>query len=270
MYSDSNTGSSLLDIIFQNRNKDYGAYVLRRDYNKRLLVSLALALAIAAIGISFQMMVKKNTPAVIATVPYFPVNTLSSLKQPEVNIPLKKIYPRAGRRSKAVDNTPVIVKDLAGKTIVPNELQLVTTHDYNEEAPPAEEPGIPGAAAAIEEISSPAKPALHKPDHSVPVNSPDVMPQYPGGINELIKFLKRNLHSPRELEEGGEVTVKVRLVVNYGGELTGFTVMESGTEVFDNEVIRVLKKMPRWIPGQKGGESVSAYFVIPVKFTSGH
>ena len=48
----------------------------------------------------------------------------------------------------------------------------------------------------------------------------------------------------------------------------GFQVIETGGESFDNEVIRVLKKMPKWIPGKTNGETVSAYFVVPVKFTS--
>ena len=103
-------------------------------------------------------------------------------------------------------------------------------------------------------------------DRSVPDISPEVLPQYPGGINELIKFLKRNLNTPRELEEGEEIAVKIKFIVNYNGDLEGFNVLETGGEAFDNEVIRVLKKMPKWIAGKTRGEDVSTYFVIPVKF----
>lgn len=69
------------------------------------------------------------------------------------------------------------------------------------------------------------------------------------------------------MEEGEEIAVKVQFIVSYNGEVTGFAVVETGGESFDNEVIRVLKKMPKWIPGKTSGENVSAYFVIPVKFT---
>jgi len=68
------------------------------------------------------------------------------------------------------------------------------------------------------------------------------------------------------MQEGEEVAVTVRFIVNFNGDLVSFDVMETGGESFDNEVIRVLKKMPRWIPGKTNGEKVSAYFTIPVKF----
>jgi len=83
----------------------------------------------------------------------------------------------------------------------------------------------------------------------------------------LINFLKKNLRTPEDINEG-DVSVKVQFVVNYDGMLKSFTVIQSGGNTFDNEVIRVLKKMPAWIPGKSSGENVSVYYVVPVKFTS--
>lgn len=101
-----------------------------------------------------------------------------------------------------------------------------------------------------------------------PVDVADIMPQYPGGIKALLDFLKKNLHAPEDVEEGDEVSVKVKFVVNYNGKLESFDVLKSGGVAFDNEVVRVLKKMPLWIPGKSNGENVSVYYVVPVKFTS--
>jgi protein TonB len=61
--------------------------------------------------------------------------------------------------------------------------------------------------------------------------------------------------------------VRVKFIVGYNGDLMGFNVLETGGEPFDNEVIRVLKKMPKWIPGKSNNETVSTYYIIPVKFT---
>ena len=63
------------------------------------------------------------------------------------------------------------------------------------------------------------------------------------------------------------MSVKVTFVVGYEGKLKGFKITEDGGEVFNKEVIRVLKKMPDWIPGKANGENVSVYYTIPVKFT---
>ena len=57
-------------------------------------------------------------------------------------------------------------------------------------------------------------------------------------------------------------------MVGYDGVLKGFETVEDGGKAFNQEVIRVLKKMPTWIPGKTSGENVSVYYTIPVKFVS--
>ncbi len=92
------------------------------------------------------------------------------------------------------------------------------------------------------------------------------MPSYPGGIDALRKFLQRHLNNPKEMEEGEEVSVKVKFVVDYDGKLQSFVTVQDGGEEFNKEVVRVLKKMPNWVPGKTNGQNVSVYFTIPVKF----
>ena len=110
---------------------------------------------------------------------------------------------------------------------------------------------------------------LKEPGHSIPVKAAEIMPQYPGGIQELLSFLKKNIQSPRYVEEGEDVTVKIEFAVNYDGSLENFTVIKSGGVIFDNEVLGVLKKMPVWIPGKSEGKNGSVYYTVPVKFSSG-
>jgi protein TonB len=141
---------------------------------------------------------------------------------------------------------------------------MVTTPGGEDTALSFEGHGVEGSNTPDIEIKESVKPPAIV-NKNVPV-SPEIPPQFPGGTNELIKFLKRNLNTPQQLEEGGEVAVRVRFIVNYNGELTGFDVIETGGKPFDNEVIRVLKKMPKWIPGKTSGENVSAHFIIPVIF----
>ena len=69
------------------------------------------------------------------------------------------------------------------------------------------------------------------------------------------------------MEEGESVSVKVNFVIGYNGKLQHFVTVQDGGEEFNKEVIRVLKKMPDWIPGKAKGENVSVYYTIPVKFT---
>jgi protein TonB len=93
------------------------------------------------------------------------------------------------------------------------------------------------------------------------------MPEFPGGVPALRKFLERNLQNPEDIENGENISVKIKFIVGYDGKLKGFETVQDGGKAFNNEVIRVLKKMPDWNPGKsKDGQNVSVYYVIPVQF----
>ena len=94
------------------------------------------------------------------------------------------------------------------------------------------------------------------------------MPSYPGGMNALRKFLERNLENPRDMEEGEVANVKVKFVVGSNGELQSFVTVQDGGDEFNREVMRVLKKMPNWVPGKSKGQNVSVFYTIPIKFIS--
>ena len=112
-------------------------------------------------------------------------------------------------------------------------------------------------------ITEPVKPAI---DKTIPINNPDVMPSYPGGMDALRRFLERNLQNPKEMEAGESVSVSVKFIVGYDGKLQGFVPVKAGEEEFYKEVVRVLKKMPEWVPGKANGENIAVYYAIPVKF----
>lgn len=95
------------------------------------------------------------------------------------------------------------------------------------------------------------------------------MPEFPGGQTELFKFINANLQYPQlEKENGIQGNVYVRFVVTEEGEVKDPTILKSvaGSSNFDKEVIRVIKLMPKWIPGENEGKKVSVYFTMPVKF----
>lgn len=114
-------------------------------------------------------------------------------------------------------------------------------------------------------VTKPSAPAI---DATEPISNPEHEPEFPGGVKALRKFLERNLTNPTEMTEGEMVAVHVKFVVGYDGKLQKFTVIKDGGVIFNNEVIRVLKKMPQWIPGKSNGKNVAVYFTIPIKFVS--
>ena len=95
------------------------------------------------------------------------------------------------------------------------------------------------------------------------------MPEFPGGIDSLIQFIKINLQYPKwEKENKIEGKVYVRFVVGIEGEILDVKILRSveGSKNFDTEVIRVINSMQNWIPGEQDGEKVKVQFTLPVNF----
>lgn len=93
------------------------------------------------------------------------------------------------------------------------------------------------------------------------------MPEYPGGMSEMIKFLGANIKYPAESAKRKEQgTVIVQFVVEKDGSTTDYEIMRHATPELDNAAIEVIKKMPKWKPGKTDGKPVRVKFVMPVTF----
>ena len=262
--------ASLLDIVFDNRNKDYGAYVLRRDYPNRLWIALVIALCIIGSLLLLSSFTPKKFPAtnhkpdentvIITTVvlpkhtPQLPVKAVQLPKQTKPSASLK--YTSQIKIVKDVDlkKTDVPdINDLIRKEIdTKNEDGAIKTGtvNTNNNVPMHDGNGI------IEEVPIPAKEIIFSRSDAA----------FPGGDEAMMRFFERNLNAPGELAEGEKKMVQVRFKIDKEGMVSSLEIYKSGGEVFDKEVIRVCKKMPRWKPAMQNGITVPESFVIPVTF----
>ena len=95
----------------------------------------------------------------------------------------------------------------------------------------------------------------------------EVMPEYPGGDAELLKFISSNVKYPASSKEKGEQgCVICSFVVNKDGSISGCKIVRGISAELDAEAIRVLNMMPRWTPGKQGGKSVAVKYTVPVTF----
>lgn len=90
------------------------------------------------------------------------------------------------------------------------------------------------------------------------------MPKYPGGESERVRFFSNNLKIPSENTEG---TVYVSFIVKADGSIAGAKILRGLGKSYDEEVLRVINLMPKWLPGTQNGETVDVLFNLPVKFT---
>ncbi len=258
--------SDVLDMLFEKRNKAYGAYMLRKFYNSRLIKSMGIMLSTVIVFSAFTFLPDSKKGNVLEfTEPVFG-QILPDPKVPELKP--KPIKPPTGKAvpTLKLSNTIQIVNNKDSVDLLEN---LDNRAIGNTTSTGPNEAGIElvGASGDGNESSiEPAKPAEPAVDITTPLESAEIKPEFPGGVQALRKFLERNLRNPRELEKDELISVKVRFVVGYDGKLQRFEIAQDGGNEFNNEVMRVLKKMPAWTPGKSKGQNVSVYYVIPVKF----
>lgn len=265
--------SDLLDIVFENRNKEYGAYALRKHYEKRMRFSLLIMFGLVLIFFLSQFFLSganesgQRHPAVIQ----INESKVSDFKEEtkKISMPVKKKAIGSPKSKSRIETTPRIVDEkLINKTVASvndpvrsNNIEV----EGNENLIDGNMLGMNFESTGNTIAVAEKKKAIEKKVLLVA----DIMPQYPGGIKALLVYLKKSLKAPEgDIGEGKAISVKVKFVVNYNGQVESFVVTESGGKVYDDEVLRVLKKMPVWIPGKSNGEKVSVYFTIPVKFTN--
>jgi periplasmic protein TonB len=264
--------SDVLDILFDNRNKAYGAYNLRKFYDNRLMKSLGVMLGVVVVLSAFTFIPKKNAEEISVT-PDVILGEIPNAKDPVKKKEIVKVQPKTNiPNQRKLLNTVIIVPNNTKTDTLLNIKPTDVIGSTNAAAPDGGEgPAIIQPAGSGDGgpgfTPEPAKPPV---DINTPIYSPEIMPSYPGGMEALRKFLQRNLTNPKEMEEGEEVSVKVKFVVDYDGNLKSFITVQDGGEEFNKEVIRVLNKMPNWIPGKSNGQNVSVYYTIPVKFIAEH
>lgn len=260
--------ADVLDIIFDKRNKLYGAYPLRKYYPERVKTALAIMFAVVSLFAVYAIIPSSKTIVDVLTITDGP--ELISVKPPvrqdikqEVKPPSKK----SDTKRFTANFVPVKDDEVKEKISDITKFNIGSTTTISvTDGLPVDGPDDKGNGSGPVDAATEKEETTFNPE--VIVESPDVKPEFPGGINALRAFLERNLTNPEELANGEEVKVKVKFVVGYDGLLKGFEIIEDGGTVFNNEVIRVLKKMPHWIPGKSNGRNVSVYSIIPIKFIS--
>ena len=93
------------------------------------------------------------------------------------------------------------------------------------------------------------------------------MPEFPGGIPAIKEYLMNNVKYPRDAaKKRKQGRVVVEFVVNEDGSISDEKVTTSVFPSLDNEALRIIRNMPKWIPGEQDGKTVSVYYTIPVTF----
>jgi periplasmic protein TonB len=262
--------SDVLDIIFENRNKQYGAYDLRKGYRRRLFHALSMMLGgvVLLFGMNFLKGQQRSGSSTIHGTTDSVVTI--SLIAPPVEEPKPAILPiQAVPKLATVDYQPI--------KIVPDPMvtePLATIDDLykgviSNTTKDSDTPALDNQVAGPVETNMTVTTAIPTTEAIEPdvYEAPEVRPEFPGGTGALSRFLSKHLQVPEGAVEPGQLLrVPVKFVIEKEGTISQITFQQEVSPEVKNEILRVFKKMPKWEAASQKGKRVNAYLTIPIVF----
>ncbi len=251
------------EIVFENRNKEYGAYQIRRNYNNTMVIALGITISTFLFAVSIPKVLELLGKLQVAEVErVIPLDEIA-LDVPPVdpNEPPPPPPPPPPPVQSTVQFTPPVIDEEAVEETPPpiqeTETTISTTTqtgtgDNNEIVIPDE-----GTGTVVEPVKEEIFTIVEQ------------MPEFPGGEGELMKYVQKNIVYPAiEKDAGISGTAYVTFVVDKDGNINDVKILRgvAGGPNCDKEAMRVVKSMPPWKPGKQNGRSVSVQYNLPIKF----
>ncbi len=254
--------ADFLDILFENRNKEYGAYELRKTYNRRIIIAITGMVVVCLLFLLSQILANRidtdTDKIVVQDVQLEDIKTEE--KRPELPPPPPPPKPEPPKVEITKFTPPKIVKDEEVKEPPPPQEKLEETKigvinqeglkDEGFVAPPAEVgTGVVEAPKKVEE------------DYDKVFTKVEKEAKFPGGMEGWKRYLERNLDANVAANDGapmGNYTVKVQFIVDKSGAISNVQAIEvpKTCPSCGPEAVKVIKKGPKWEPAVQNGRNV--------------
>lgn len=262
--------SDLLDLVFEGRNKEYGAYELRRRYNKRITLALIITGSVALLALIGSIIASEFKPSDDGKLDIKEV-TLQKVEQQEEPKELPPPPP-----PKPPDPPKIEMKQFTPPKIVKDE--------EVQEPPPAQEElkeakidvvsqeGIKDEGIVAPAVIDDGKGVVEEKkveDENKIFEKVEIEASFKGGEGAWRKFLERNLNGNTPVDNGaaeGTYTVYIQFVVSKDGSISDIKPLTNHGFGMEQEAMRVIKKAPSWTPAVQNGRSVNAYRKQPITF----
>ncbi len=251
-----------LDIVFEGRNKLYGAYELRKQSPKTtmraMLIGSVLFVFLLATPLLASLIPDSKEEDNVLDQKITTVKLPPKEKPPE-NLPpppppppkvdqVKFVKPEVAKAEEVVEEPPKIV-EIKDKKIGDKDIK-----------------GDPDAELTVEPVGTGPSKVVEEDNSIYNTAGIEVKPDFPGGIQKFYKYIQNNFTPPDEPGIKGKVFVS--FVVEKDGSLTDIKVIRDPGYGTKEEAIRVLKKSPRWVPGEQNGKKVRVLYSLPITIQS--
>jgi len=259
------------DIIFENKNKAYGAYELRQTSSKRHIIAM-LGCLLIAIFITL-------LPTLIETVKNLRP-AVSNIDESSVLADLQQVDEEVEKQDEIVEATEppppplkstiqFIEPEIVSAEEIKEDQELKSQEELQESKIQISTQSIEGTdeehGIDIAELEKQKVVAEDKQDKIFTVVEQN--PEFPGGYAAMMKYLNENINYPTIASENGiKGRVTLQFVVNKEGIISQVKIVKGVDPSLDKEAVRVVESMPKWIPGKQNGKPVNVWFTLPVSF----
>jgi protein TonB len=262
--------ADVLDLIFENKNKDYGAYELRKTYNRRISRALIITASVALLALLGSVLastleesdknkikqqeinladIKQEEPKVIPPPPPPP----PKVEPPKVE--MKQFTPPVIKKDEEVEKPPPPQEELKEAKI--DVINQEGIKDLNIQVPV-----VPDQGKQIVEVKK-------EDDENKIFDKVEIEASFPGGDSKWRQYLERNANGQVATDNGapeGTYTTVVQFVVDKEGNISDVRALTNHGYGMEEEAVRVIKKGPKWTPAVQNGRQVKAYRKQPITF----
>ncbi|MBA3829779.1 MAG: energy transducer TonB [Taibaiella sp.] len=252
-----------LDILFLNRNKAYGGYELRKNYNYRVLLSLAgMTASIIILAVCSRLFHTEDIkPPIIIDEIGKHVFTSVIIQRRIAVPPAAELYPITSVIKSSVPKIVTDFKEQTKVTDMPKE-NIATGSESTNGTSISKTGNITGNANVNSNKTIGENPG--KTDVKKIYSFVEVMPVYNG---DMAAYIQKNIHYPQQAKENNiEGKVVIGFVIDEEGNLVNARVVRGIGGGCDEEAIHILQQMSRWQPGKQNGIPVRVYFTVPIQF----
>lgn len=269
--------SNLLDIIFENRNKEYGAYPLRKYYSNRLYQAITFMLTLItffSVLMSWDSSTKKSnwplwvSDTIILTSPL--VDKVISPTEKIVKPKIKTLYAGARTNVQQIERTiPLITRDTTIVTTIPALMAIDKAKvGLSNSIGTLDNSNLDDQTQTEGRNSVKGEQKVEPRDEIMDEEFVEKLPEFPGGKPALMRYLLKNINQPTDLEVSDKLEVIAEFVVNKNGEIENVVITKHTRKDLEEDITKVIRQMPLWKPGIQNGRTVSVYLSLPITFVA--
>lgn len=262
MKTENSASKNWDDLVFENRNHEYGAYAIRKSYADNVLSGAFFSVSIGALVLLIPFLSSFMRGEDVPLIPNLPLDDLTTVFiQPP---PIEVIPPTlvAPAPPSEIRNLPPRVTTQPTEVLLPTNIEVAASLPGTTDT----EGNVPTAVPSVAPIEPPAivaPPSI--------LDRAEIMPSYDGGLEALYRFIQRKMRYPAVAARNEiEGTVFISFVIDASGKVVNVGILRGINSDLDKEAARVIAILPDWKPGKQHDKNVSVRMTLPIKFQLNH